>query len=127
MVEPRLAAALLWHIRSLTSNPALSAVMVILLASLGFSTRPNWNADAAALSNPTVAFAPYPKDAQVSVAESDAFRGCTYSTVGVSITDALTGGDVTEQKPHCDWEGFDDGKYKNAWNGCDWGSCDEWE
>ena len=46
---------------------------------------------------------------------------------GVSITDALTGGDVTEQKPHCDWEGFDDGKYKNAWNGCDWGSCDEWE
>ena len=59
--------------------------------------------------------------------ESDAFRGCDYKTVGVSITDALTGGDVTEQKPHCDWEGFDDGKYKNAWNGCDWGSCDEWE
>ena len=74
----------------------------------------DWNADAAALSNPTVAFAPYPKDAQVSVAESDAFRGCDYKTVGVSITDALTGGDVTEQKPHCDWEGFDDGKYKNA-------------
>ena len=87
----------------------------------------DWNADAAALSNPTVAFDPYPKDAQVSVAESDAFRGCDYKTVGVSITDALTGGDVTEQKPHCDWEGFDDGKYKNAWNGCDWGSCDEWE
>ena len=71
--------------------------------------------------------APYKYSAQVSIDESDAFRGCDYKTVGVSITDALTGGDVTEQKPHCDWEGFDDGKYKNAWNGCDWGSCDEWE
>ena len=84
-------------------------------------------AAAAALSYPQVAFAPYKYSAQVSIDESDAFRGCHYSTVGVSITDALTGGDVTEQKPHCDWEGFDDGKYKNAWNGCDWGSCDEWE
>ena len=87
----------------------------------------DWNAAAAALSYPQVAFAPYKYSAQVSIDESDAFRGCHYSTVGVSITDALTGGDVTEQKPHCDWEGFDDGKYKNAWNGCDWGSCDEWE
>lgn len=86
-----------------------------------------WNAAAAALSNPQVAFDPYPKDGQVSIDESDAFRGCTYSTVGVSSTDALTGGQVTEQKPHCDWEGFTDGKYKNAWNGCDWGGCDEWE
>ena len=85
-----------------------------------------WNAAAAALSNPQVAFDPYPKDGQVSIDESDAFRGCTYSTVGVSSTDALTGGQVTEQKPHCDWEGFTDGKYKNAWNGCDWGGCDEW-
>ena len=48
------------------------------------------------------------------------------ATVGVSSTDARTGGQVTEQKPHCDWEGFTDGKYKNAWNGCDWGGCDEW-
>ena len=86
-----------------------------------------WNAAAGALSNPTAAFSPYKYSAQVSIDESDAFRGCDYKTVGVSITDALTGGDVTEQKPHCDWEGFDDGKYKNAWNGCDWGSCDEWE
>jgi hypothetical protein len=85
----------------------------------------DWNADAAALSNPTVAFDPYPKDAQVSVAESDAFRGCDYKTVGVSITNDI-GNVVTEQKPHCDWEGFTDGKYKNAWSGCDWGGCDEW-
>ena len=97
-----------------------------LSCDLSETIQADWNTAAAALPNPTVAFAPYPKDAQVSIDESDAFRGCGYSTVDVSYTD-LTGSSSTQQKPHCDWEGFTDGKYKNAWNGCDFGDCDEWE
>ena len=85
-----------------------------------------WNEAAGDLSNPTVAFAPYPKDGQVSIADEEVFRGCHYSTVGISVTDPTSGSTVTEQKPHCDWEGFTDGEYANGWGECDWGGCDEW-
>ena len=85
-----------------------------------------WNEAAADLSNPTVAFAPYPKDGQINIADEEVFRGCHYSTVGISVTDPTTGSTVTEQKPHCDWEGFTDGEYANGFGECDWGGCDEW-
>ena len=84
-----------------------------------------WNAAASALPNPTVAFSPYPKDGVANIAESEVFRGCNFSLVDVSYTDS-TGSPSTQQKPHCDWEGFTDGKYMNGWGGCDWGGCDEW-
>ena len=49
----------------------------------------------------------------------------SYSTTDVFYTDP-NGDTTTQQKPQCDFEDVENGEYKNAWYGCDWGGCDEW-
>ena len=85
-----------------------------------------WNEAAAALTNPTVAFDPHPKDGQVHIDDEEAFRGCEYSTFDAYVVDATTGNTLTEQVPHCTWQGYADGEYASSWGECDWGGCDEW-
>ena len=86
------------------------------------TTRGYWNEAAGNLGNPTAAGL---KDSAISIDDSEAFRGCHYSTTDVFYTDP-NGDTTTQQKPQCDFEDFENGEYKNAWYGCDWGGCDEW-
>jgi len=82
-----------------------------------------WNEAAAALTNPTVAFDPTPKDGQVHIDDEEAFRGCEYSTFDSYVVDATTGNTLTEQVPRCTYA---NGEYASSWGDCDWGGCDEW-